>query len=107
MAGTAKERSRRCAVTRKCCPERTCPTADGSEWYFPERLTIDTGAVAEGNANPAQEVLDEHAIFGHSLPTSLKILAIDTELDKILLAAATRCRPPKSWPSSRASPRKT
>lgn len=65
------------------------PYADGSEWYFPERLTIDTGAVAEGNANPAQEVLDEHAIFGHDLPTSLKILAIDTELDKFLGAGNT------------------
>ena len=43
------------------------PTA--SEWYFPERLTIDTGAVAEGNDNPAQEVLGEHAIHGHELPT--------------------------------------
>jgi pimeloyl-ACP methyl ester carboxylesterase len=58
--------------------------ANGTEWYFPERLTIDTGAVADGNANPAQEVLDEHAIFGHELPKSLKILAIDTELDKLL-----------------------
>ena len=58
------------------------PTADGDEWYFPERLTIDTGAVADGNANPAQEVLGEHAIHGHELPTSLKILAISTELDK-------------------------
>jgi hypothetical protein len=57
---------------------------DGSEWYFPERLTIDTGAVADGNPNPAQEVLGEHAIFGHELPKSLKILAIDTELDKFL-----------------------
>jgi len=56
--------------------------ADGSEWYFPERLTIDTGAVADGNANPAQEVLGEHAIHGHELPTSLKILAINSELDK-------------------------
>jgi pimeloyl-ACP methyl ester carboxylesterase len=58
--------------------------ADGDEWYFPERLTIDTGAVAEGNANPAQEVLGEHAIHGHELPTSLKILAISSELDKAL-----------------------
>jgi pimeloyl-ACP methyl ester carboxylesterase len=58
--------------------------ADGSEWYFPERLTIDTGAVAEGNNNPAQEVLGEHAIHGHELPTSLKILAINSELDKDL-----------------------
>ncbi len=56
---------------------------DGTEWYFPERLTIDTGAVAEGNANPAQEVLGEHAIHGHELPTSLHILAIDSELDKV------------------------
>jgi pimeloyl-ACP methyl ester carboxylesterase len=63
--------------------------ADGNEWYFPERLTIDTGAIAEGNPNPAQEVLDEHAIFGHELPTSLKILAIDTELDKYLGAGNT------------------
>jgi pimeloyl-ACP methyl ester carboxylesterase len=58
--------------------------ADGDEWYFPERLTIDTGAVAEGNANPAQEVLGEHAIHGHELPTSLKILAINSELDKAI-----------------------
>ena len=56
--------------------------ADGDEWYFPERLTIDTGAVADGNDNPAQEVLGEHAIHGHELPTSLKILAIGTELGK-------------------------
>jgi pimeloyl-ACP methyl ester carboxylesterase len=56
--------------------------ADGDEWYFPERLTIDTGAVAAGNDNPAQEVLGEHAIHGHELPTSLKILAIGTELGK-------------------------
>lgn len=56
---------------------------DGNEWYFPERLTIDTGAVAEGNANPAQEVLGEHAIHGSELPTSLHILAINSELDKL------------------------
>jgi pimeloyl-ACP methyl ester carboxylesterase len=55
--------------------------ADGDEWYFPERLTIDTGAVAEGNANPAQEVLGEHAVHGHELPSTLKILAINSELD--------------------------
>jgi pimeloyl-ACP methyl ester carboxylesterase len=54
----------------------------GSEWYFPARLTLDTGAVAEGNANEAQEVLGLHATKGHELPSSLKILAIDSELDK-------------------------
>jgi hypothetical protein len=57
--------------------------ADGDEWYFPERLTIDTGAVADGNANPAQEVLGEHAVHGHDLPSTLKILAISSELDKV------------------------
>ena len=57
---------------------------DGSEWYFPERLTIDTGAVADGNANPAQAVLGEDAIHGSELPTSLHILAISSELDKLL-----------------------
>ncbi len=62
--------------------------ADGTEWYFPERLTIDTGAVADGNANPAQEVLEEHAIHGHDLPTSLKILAISSELDKVFGASS-------------------
>jgi pimeloyl-ACP methyl ester carboxylesterase len=58
--------------------------ADGEEWYFPERLTIDTGAVAEGNANPAQTLLGEHAIHGSELPTSLHILAINSELDKLI-----------------------
>ena len=58
--------------------------ADGEEWYFPERLTIDTGAVADGNANPAQAVLGEDAIHGTELPASLHILAIDSELDKLL-----------------------
>jgi pimeloyl-ACP methyl ester carboxylesterase len=60
--------------------------ADGTEWYFPERLTIDTGAVGDGIPNPAQEVLGEHAIHGTELPKSLKILAIDSELDKRLPA---------------------
>ncbi len=47
--------------------------ADGSEWYFPQRLTDDTGAVADGNANPAQAVLGVDATMGHHLPTSLLI----------------------------------
>lgn len=58
--------------------------ADGEEWYFPERLTIDTGAVADGNANAAQTVLGERAIHGSELPSSLHILAINSELDKLI-----------------------
>jgi pimeloyl-ACP methyl ester carboxylesterase len=56
----------------------------GSEWYFPARLTLDTGAVGNGLANPAQEVLGLKSTEGEHLPKSLHILAIDSELDKIL-----------------------
>ena len=48
---------------------------DGLAWYHPQRLTIDAGAVADGNANPAQSVLDVHATKGHELPKNLKIYA--------------------------------
>jgi pimeloyl-ACP methyl ester carboxylesterase len=37
---------------------------DGVAWYHPQRLTIDAGAVADGNANPAQGVLGVRAIHG-------------------------------------------
>jgi hypothetical protein len=64
-------------------------SADGSEWYFPQRLTDDTGAVGNGNANPAQSVLDVDATMGHELPHSLLIYAIATVLGgpRVLSAA--------------------
>lgn len=55
-------------------------TATGSEWYFPQRLTDDTGAVGNGITNPAQSVLGVDATMGRDLPTSLRILAICTVL---------------------------
>jgi len=57
--------------------------ASGSEWYFPARLTLDTGAVGNGLANPAQAVLGLHSTMGTELPKTLKILAINSELDKV------------------------
>jgi pimeloyl-ACP methyl ester carboxylesterase len=57
--------------------------ASGSEWYFPARLTLDTGAVGNGLANAAQGVLGLHSTMGEDLPKSLHILAIDSELDKV------------------------
>src|SRR5262249_38982885 len=48
---------------------------DGTAWYHPLRLTIDSGAVAAGNANPAQAILDVHATHGHDLPPDLPIYA--------------------------------
>jgi pimeloyl-ACP methyl ester carboxylesterase len=37
---------------------------DGTAWYHPMRLTIDSGAVADGNRNAAQQVLGVRAIHG-------------------------------------------
>ncbi len=54
--------------------------ANGTEWYFPQRLTDDTGAVANGNANPAQSVLDVDATMGHHLPKNLLIYAFGAHL---------------------------
>jgi hypothetical protein len=48
---------------------------DGNAWYHPQRLTIDSGAVAAGNANPAQEVLGVRATHGHDLDPRLRIYA--------------------------------
>jgi pimeloyl-ACP methyl ester carboxylesterase len=54
--------------------------ANGTEWYFPERLTDDTAAVDDGNANPAQSVLDVDATMGHRLPKNLLIYAFGARL---------------------------
>jgi hypothetical protein len=56
--------------------------ANGTEWYFPQRLTDDTAAVGNGNANPAQAVLDVHATMGARLPHRLLIYAFATSLGK-------------------------
>jgi pimeloyl-ACP methyl ester carboxylesterase len=53
---------------------------DGTAWYHPQRLTIDSGAVAAGNANPAQAILDVHATHGHELPKRLRIYAFGAAL---------------------------
>jgi hypothetical protein len=54
--------------------------ANGTEWYFPQRLTDDTVAVDNGNPNPAQGVLDVNATMGHNLPKSLLIYAFGAKL---------------------------
>ncbi|MGZ4196265.1 MAG: hypothetical protein ACXVFQ_07850 [Solirubrobacteraceae bacterium] len=53
---------------------------DGTEWYFPQRLTDDTRAVNNGLANPAQAVLDVHSTMGRQLPHRLKIYAFGAAL---------------------------
>jgi pimeloyl-ACP methyl ester carboxylesterase len=54
--------------------------SNGTEWYFPQRLTDDAGAVDNGNANPAQSMLDVDATMGHGLPKSLLIYAFGARL---------------------------
>jgi pimeloyl-ACP methyl ester carboxylesterase len=48
---------------------------DGSAWYHPMRLTLDSRAVANGNANPAQSVLGVKAIHGDDLSKHTPIYA--------------------------------
>jgi pimeloyl-ACP methyl ester carboxylesterase len=53
---------------------------DGTAWYHPQRLTIDAGAVAAGNPNPAQGVLDVRATHGGDLPKGLRLYAFGASL---------------------------
>jgi pimeloyl-ACP methyl ester carboxylesterase len=53
---------------------------DGTAWYHPRRLTIDSGAVAAGNANPAQKVLSVRSTHGRDLPKSLRLYAFGAAL---------------------------
>ena len=63
---------------------------DGTAWYHPLRLTIDAGAVAAGNANPTQQVLDVRATHGKDLPKRLWIYAFGGSLggERVLAAAS-------------------
>lgn len=67
---------------------------DGTAWYHPLRLTIDAGAVADGNANPAQQLLGVRATQGRRLPRNLRIYAFGAALggQRVLDAAAALAR---------------
>jgi hypothetical protein len=55
-------------------------SADGTEWYFPLRLTLDSGAVGNGLANPAQAVFGVHSTMGRRRPHRLRIYAFGAAL---------------------------
>jgi pimeloyl-ACP methyl ester carboxylesterase len=63
---------------------------DGTAWYHPRRLTIDSGAVAAGNANAAQDVLDVRASHGDDLPRNLRIYAFGASLGGTRVLDAAR-----------------
>jgi hypothetical protein len=67
---------------------------DGTAWYHPLRLTIDAGAVAAGNPNPAQRTLGLRAVHGDDLPRRLRIYAFAASLGgrRVLEAARTLAR---------------
>jgi pimeloyl-ACP methyl ester carboxylesterase len=74
---------------------------DGTAWYHPQRLTLDSGAVAAGNANPAQAILDVRATHGHDLSPKLKIYAFGAALGgQRVLDAATILAAQSGIPSS-------
>jgi hypothetical protein len=67
---------------------------DGTAWYHPLRLTIDSGAVAAGNANPAQAILEVRATHGDDLPKRMPIYAFGAALggERVLEAARILAR---------------
>ena len=54
--------------------------ADGAEWYFPARLTLDTAAIGDGLGGRAQRVLGLRATEGRKLPRSLRIYGFGAAL---------------------------
>lgn len=70
---------------------------DGTAWYHPRRLTIDSGAVAAGNPNDAQKVLDVRAVHGDDLPRRMRIYAFGAALggQRVLDAATALARQSK------------
>lgn len=54
--------------------------ADGTEWYFPQRLTDDAAAIANGTPSAAEQVLGLHATLGRHLPHTLRIYAFGAAL---------------------------
>lgn len=63
---------------------------DGTAWYHPLRLTIDAGAVADGNRNPAQRILGVRAVHGRDLPHGLRLYAFAAALGGTRVLDATR-----------------
>jgi hypothetical protein len=68
--------------------------ADGSEWYFPQRLSLDLGGVGNGTPSGAQRALGLKTTLGRRLPRTLRIYAFGARLggQAILDEAATLAR---------------
>ncbi len=60
---------------------------DGTEWYFPQRLTDDTAAIDNGNANPAQAVFEVKDTMGRKLSRHLLMYAFGAYGGPVMLHA--------------------
>jgi pimeloyl-ACP methyl ester carboxylesterase len=65
---------------------------DGTAWYHPMRLTIDSGAVGDGNPNPAQEVLGVKAIHGDDVHVPIYAFAAALGDGRVVEAARALAR---------------
>jgi pimeloyl-ACP methyl ester carboxylesterase len=75
---------------------------DGTAWYHPQRLTLDSRAIADGNKNDAQKVLGLRATHGHGLPKSLRLYAFGAALGGKRVLDATKALAAQSGiPTSR------
>lgn len=63
---------------------------DGTAWYHPLRLTIDGGAVGNGIANPAQQVLGVRSTHGRDLSRRMRIYAFGAALGGTRVLDAAR-----------------
>ncbi|MFN8112802.1 MAG: hypothetical protein U0R51_06335 [Solirubrobacterales bacterium] len=61
---------------------------DGTSWYHPAKLSIDSGAINNGVDNPAQAVYGDHATMGDRV--KLPMYSFDTSLGNGRVADATR-----------------
>jgi pimeloyl-ACP methyl ester carboxylesterase len=62
---------------------------DGTEWYFPQRLTDDSSAIDNGNPNPAQGVFGIDDTMGHHLSRSLLMYAFGAYGGQAIVQATT------------------
>jgi len=67
-------------------------SVDGTAWYHPMRLTIDAGAVADGNRTPAQRVLHVKAIHGDDVHVPIYAFAAALGDGRVVDAARALAR---------------
>jgi pimeloyl-ACP methyl ester carboxylesterase len=65
---------------------------DGTAWYHPMRLTIDGGAVGDGNPNPAQKVLDVDTTHGNDINVPIYAFAAALGDDRVVEATKALAR---------------